>query len=518
MKATRRRRTTSGSFGRRGPGELAPHEPLAGEGVVVEELEAEVSRLMDLLVERDVELGRSLDQLAATAPTGDDDIAYRCMLQRLRRLVYEQLPPGRRAVVVSSGDEGLLQYAVCRAEHMPQDRSGRYSDRVPDSDRSAIAQLEAARARGADVLIVPSSGEWWLNRFVAYARYLERRYTLVAAEDDTGAVWDLRSASPLRELDDLLAGLRVDAHEPAILDWQTGHDVAALFDECNVFAPEPVGPTLPYLDASVDVVAIGDPAPEMLGEAKRVASAAVVVFSRSRARPSIEIVWRSDSEKRRSTRVSVVVTSRDRAAPQPAFLRELAESLPRAFESEIVLPVAGAARASGVSEHVRTVRCRESDGAGRRLQRALEAATGDIAIVLGSELWPAGGWLPPLVHLLGRRPDAGAVTGLMVTPDGRVASRTAVRNGTGASASDDPDAVCHSYVRRLETAPSELVGAHRELLLQHSRRWVSRGDPLAAYCAAVVAHGLDVLYQPETLVVGPWFKEQAGPSTEGAHE
>ena len=214
-------------------------------------------------------------------PTTSEAVSPEPVL-RLRRLVRKNVRPGCRAVVVSVGDEALLQYAECRAGYLSQDRSGRYPGWLPESSRSAVAQLEAARSRGAEVLVVPESNRWWLEQYVEFARYLERRYVLAAAKADAGVLWDLQTASPLRGLDDLVSELRSGTHQPAILDWQTGHDLAALLNECNVFAPEQHDSVLPYLDSSIDVVVLDAETPQRLAEARRVASSAVVTFDGSR--------------------------------------------------------------------------------------------------------------------------------------------------------------------------------------------------------------------------------------------
>jgi hypothetical protein len=376
------------------------------------------------------------------------------MIQRLRRLVSEHSSIGRRAVVLSGGDEALLQHAGCRATHLTQDRFGSCSTPLPESNRSVIVQLEAARARCADLLIIPTSGRWWVERFPDFASYLTRRYVLRADEPDAGMLWDLRSASPLRDLDDLVTGLRAGPSQPAILDWQREYDIAALLSECNVFTPEQSGSSLPYLDGSVDVVTVSNPAPEVLAEARRVAGTAVAVFSGSTHQPSVDLVWPLEITEWRGTQVSVVVKCALDEVPSSAFLCQLDETRPRDLETEILLPIANGRSLRDSLGDVEVVPCRD-DSWGSRLRSAAASASGDVVVVIDSELWPLAGWLPPLVQVLRHRADAGVVTGLLVTPDGRVPIGAAAQNGASGPQSDDPGSVAHSYVRRLDAAPDE---------------------------------------------------------------
>jgi hypothetical protein len=409
---------------------------------------------------------------------------------------------------VSDGDEALLQYAGRRAAHLSQDRSGRYPGWLPESSRSAVAQLEAARSRGAEVLVVPESNRWWLEQYVEFGRYLERRYALAVAEADAGVVWDLQTASPLRGLDDLVTELRSGPHQPAILDWQTGHDMAALLNECNVFAPEQHDSVLPYLDSSIDVVVLDAETPQRLAEARRVASSAVVTFGGSRGLPSVNIVWRSEGGGDRAPRVSLVVASRDRQPPSRAFLRQLQETLPPGFEAEVLLPVGDEDSPLDVNSDVSVVRCRDED-LGRRLHRAVRAASSDFVVLIATELWPVPGWLPPLVHMLHDRPDAGVASGLLVTPDGRVPVGVPSQNRAEGPPGEDPGSVGHSYVRRLQTAPGELFATRRQLLLDQCHHWSRHAEPVARYCAVVASDGLAVLSQPESLAIKPWPNSSA---------
>ena len=121
----------------------------------------------------------------------------------------------------------------------------------------------------------------------------------------------------------------------------------------------------------------------------------------------------------------------------------------------MVLPIGDEDSPLDVNSDVSVVRCRDED-MGRRLHRAVTAASSDFVVLIATELWPVPGWLPPLVHMLHDRPDAGVASGVLVTPDGRVPVGVLSQNRAGGPPGEDPGSVGHSYVRRLQTAPGEL--------------------------------------------------------------
>src|SRR5438874_893288 len=60
--------------------------------------------------------------------------------------------------------------------------------------------------------------------------------------------------------------------DPAILDWDTGLQIATAFPHLAVFSPPIAGDSLPYLDRSVDIVVLRQAEAAKLPDALRVAS------------------------------------------------------------------------------------------------------------------------------------------------------------------------------------------------------------------------------------------------------
>ena len=66
-------------------------------------------------------------------------------------------------VVISKGDDALLEWAGRRGWHFPQDATGGYAGYYPANGRNAIVHLEVLRARGARYLVLPATSAWWLD-------------------------------------------------------------------------------------------------------------------------------------------------------------------------------------------------------------------------------------------------------------------------------------------------------------------------------------------------------------------
>ena len=96
-----------------------------------------------------------------------------------RRIVRACRPPDDVVAVVSRGDADLLQLDGRPAWHFPEARPGVYAGYHPADSAAAIAALEAARARGADVPAVPGTAFWWLDHYEEFRTHLDARYRCV---------------------------------------------------------------------------------------------------------------------------------------------------------------------------------------------------------------------------------------------------------------------------------------------------------------------------------------------------
>lgn len=120
---------------------------------------------------------------------------YAELTERIRALVAARLPQEATVLVVSRGDERLLDLAGRRAWHFPQEADGVYAGHHPGSGAEAVAQLEALRARGGSHLLFPQTGLWWLEHYGELTAHLERSARAVVRERDTCVIYELGAAA-----------------------------------------------------------------------------------------------------------------------------------------------------------------------------------------------------------------------------------------------------------------------------------------------------------------------------------
>jgi GT2 family glycosyltransferase len=120
----------------------------------------------------------------------DPGTRYAALTERIRARVAAELPPQATVIVVSRGDERLLDLAGRRAWHFPQ-ADGCYAGRHPFDSAEAIAQLEQLRARGGEFILFPATGLWWLEHYDELAAHLERCARPVVHDPETCVIYAL---------------------------------------------------------------------------------------------------------------------------------------------------------------------------------------------------------------------------------------------------------------------------------------------------------------------------------------
>jgi hypothetical protein len=140
-----------------------------------------------------VDHGFAAAQDLSLAPVELPAPQYDRIVRQTRQLANAQLPPGAQVIVVSKGDPQLLELGNRRACHFPQDSSGEYAGGYPGDCAEAVAQLEAARERGAEFLILPQTAFWWLEHYTDFSTHLDAHYSERFRDDDSCIIYDLRS-------------------------------------------------------------------------------------------------------------------------------------------------------------------------------------------------------------------------------------------------------------------------------------------------------------------------------------
>lgn len=133
--------------------------------------------------------GRS--RLARLAGLPSPGLRRRDLIRRLQEVVDGSVPADATVLVVSRGDDALLDLGGRRTGHFPQADDGTYAGYHPADSEEAIGHLELLRARGAEYLVVPGPSLWWLDHYEGFGRHLERAYAAVAGDHESGLVFAL---------------------------------------------------------------------------------------------------------------------------------------------------------------------------------------------------------------------------------------------------------------------------------------------------------------------------------------
>jgi hypothetical protein len=120
-------------------------------------------------------------------------LRYRQLVSRIREVAQTNLPPGATVIVVSRGDEALLDLGDGRRGwHFPQEEGGVYAGHYPANGAEAIVHLEELRSRGGEFLVLPETSFWWLEHYGGFRKHLEDRYQVFLRREETCLIFTLR--------------------------------------------------------------------------------------------------------------------------------------------------------------------------------------------------------------------------------------------------------------------------------------------------------------------------------------
>jgi len=364
---------------------------------------------------------------------------------------------------------------------------------------------------------------------------LSEPFTFVAAPDEEGdaGLWTA-FAEVLAEF------ANRTEREPTILDWHAAPGLADVFPQQTIFSPLTAAatPTLPYLDRSIDIVVVrADAGAPRLAEARRVAAALVLQIEGRSApdsqrelmgatvgqKPQLTTIWHPDALAGAAAlyqtlpSASIVIPVHNEAAFTDACLAQLVATLPRHFASEIIVvddastddTAALLARWAAADPRVRVLHNAQNLGFLHSSNRGAAMAGGEVLVFLNNDTLPQPGWLPALLRVFRDQPDAGAVGGKLLYPNGTLQEAGGVifADGSGCNFGKHDlavDAPLYNYLREVDYCSGALLATRRALFER-----LGGFDPHFApayyedtdYCFAVRAAGLRVYYQPESVVV-----------------
>lgn len=119
---------------------------------------------------------------------------YQELVKKIQERATNVLPKGSTVLVVSRGDEQLLNLTGCTGWHLPQDEKGAYLGYYPTDSTEAIQWLEQLRAKGGDFLLLPETLNWWLEYYAQFRCHLENKYRRFNPKDDSCIIYDLRES------------------------------------------------------------------------------------------------------------------------------------------------------------------------------------------------------------------------------------------------------------------------------------------------------------------------------------
>lgn len=120
---------------------------------------------------------------------------YERDVESLREVVKARVPSTATVLVVSRGDDALLQLNGRVGVHFPQAEGGGWAGHHPADSAEAIDHLERLRRDGAEYLVVPATYQWWLRHYDGLRKHLDTRYEAIEHELEGAAIYRLQEAA-----------------------------------------------------------------------------------------------------------------------------------------------------------------------------------------------------------------------------------------------------------------------------------------------------------------------------------
>ena len=146
----------------------------------VEAIEAEIHKLQAAVAE-------SAQLPFAPSPA----FGYRKLLDEIRHAVRDNVPAGATVLVVSRGDDELLDLDGRLAWHVPRDEHGAYAGYHPADGAAAVTEIERLRSQGGEYLLFPETALWWLDHYAGLREHLDDRYSRLLPDGESCVIFAL---------------------------------------------------------------------------------------------------------------------------------------------------------------------------------------------------------------------------------------------------------------------------------------------------------------------------------------
>jgi hypothetical protein len=156
-------------------------QTLSGQNSVQQSTLHELHRLYRVVAEHETTNADTqaelvyLKQVVADHETRQQEV-YQNGLSGVREAVEQALPPTATGIVISRGDENLVNINGRKGWHFPCNEHGWYAGHYPANSAEAIAHMESLREHGGDFLLIPAASFWWLHYYREFQHYLDTTY------------------------------------------------------------------------------------------------------------------------------------------------------------------------------------------------------------------------------------------------------------------------------------------------------------------------------------------------------
>jgi hypothetical protein len=160
-------------------------------------LEARLDSLQATLY--DLELDNPLEPAEVSKAEGARDkpidrVAYADLVRAVREAVRREVPRTAQLLVISRGDDRLLNLYGRPAWHFPRGEDGFFLGEYPADGEVAVDHLRRWIAGGAEFLVIPRTAFWWLDHYPEFGAEIGRHRTAFADEDVM--IVDMRREGP----------------------------------------------------------------------------------------------------------------------------------------------------------------------------------------------------------------------------------------------------------------------------------------------------------------------------------